>query len=273
MKIIDVDKLFEKFMRKYVAEHSGRYSEEEWYEQLPELYRTFENTPFPELDGKTPAVCYDDEPDLVSVWKEYIIKGVPLNDYLLDAVTKRVSEGDVLSLLTEDADEELLLSAVDVLRRKNSKNAVYRYIDLLFSKKICHHVKDEMVEDVINEVDGVYGEILSRLDGKTVDSMFAEILSNVKVRDDRIKKILLDGLEKGDKVPEYAAYFVNYGDESCLGELCEYIKKVDDYVSFKELKLAIEALGGLVDTERDFTFDKDYLKIKAAKRDNDKDKQ
>jgi len=270
-KPIDIDKLFEKFMRRYVSENSGKYSEEEWYDMLPDIYAKFDNTPLMELGGVKPLEYFDDEGDLVGVWLEYIKQGIPLNDYILDAIVNRVDEREIIAQLDEYADEELLLSAVEVLRRKDSKNAVNRYIDLLFSKKICHHVKDEMVEDVISNVDELCGYLLERLDGKTADSMFAEILSYATARDERIKRMLLDGLKRGDKVAEYSAYLAHYGDENCLDEMIEYLDKVTDYVSYKELKLAIEALGGSVEADRDFSSDKDYQKIKSTKNDSDKD--
>ena len=270
-KVIDTDVLFEKFMRRYVAENKGKFTEEEWYEKLPDIYARFEATPDESLGGATPLTYYDDEEDIVGLWLEYIDKGVPLNDYLIDAVVGRVDEADIIALLKEDADEEVLLSAVEVLRRKNSKSAVYRYIDLLFSKKVCHHVKDEMVEDLIDNADNVKDELLSRLEGRPVASMFAEVLSHCTVKDERIKKILLDGLKKGDKVPEYAAYLTYYDDESCLDEMMGYLDALTDYVSYKELRIAIEALGGFVADEKDFSADKNYIKIKTTKDDSDKD--
>ena len=35
------------------------------------------------------------------------------------------------------------------------------------------------------------------------------------------------------------------------------------YIDFKELKLAIEALGGYYEKERDFSFDKNYKLLKG----------
>ena len=270
-KVIDIDKLFENYMRAYVAKTSGKYTEDEWYDKLPDIYAEFENTTFPELGGYTPATYYDDEPELVALWLKYVNSGTPLNDYLIDAIVKSVPEDGIIALLDENADEEVLLSAVEILRRKQSEKAVYRYIDLLFAKKVCHHVKDEMTEDVIDAVDKVVDILLEKLDGKPVNSRFAEILSHSTKKDERIKRILLDGLKKGDKVPEYAVYLTNYDDESCLGEMTDYLAEVTDYVSYKELKIAIEALGGFVTEERDFSSDKNYIRIKSAKDDSDKD--
>ncbi len=269
-KIVDIDKLFEKFFRSRLLAEKGKYSEEEWLEKLPKLYSEFETTPLKELDGIAPLNYYDDEDDLIGAWLSYVESGVPLNDYLLDAVVNRVDEKEIALLFTEDAKEDVLLSAIEVMRRKNSKSAFNRYIDLLFSKKVCHHVKDEMVEDLSDYADEVAPAILEKLSGKEASSMFAEILSHTTKKDERVKRILLDGLKKGNKVPEYAAYLVNYDDESCLFEMTEYLSRVDDYVSYKELKLAVEALGGNVTDERDFSDDKNYIRIKSAENDSDK---
>lgn len=264
---IDIDKLFEAFVRSELASGKLRPTEDDWSDMIPELYARFEKTPLKELGGVTPVEYFDDEPQIKELWLRYIENGVPLNDYVINAVADKVPVGEIAALLNEDADEEVLLSAIEIMRRKDVKSVVNGYIDLLFSKKVCHHVKDEIVEDLCYCADDVADKILSRVDEKSADGAVAEILSNVKKKDGRIKRILLDGLKTKNKVPEYSAYLVNYDDESCLAEMLAFLPMVDDYVSYKELKMAIEALGGSVDEKRDFSQDKNYIRIKAAEND------
>ena len=64
-------------------------------------------------------------------------------------------------------------------------------------------------------------------------------------------------------MPEYANYARIYDDESMLFDLKRILASLSDYVSYKELKMTIESLGGEAD-ERDFTYDKDFIAIKAA---------
>ena len=41
MKVIDVDRLFEKYLRGVMQKNVGKYTEEEWEEKLPALYEKF----------------------------------------------------------------------------------------------------------------------------------------------------------------------------------------------------------------------------------------
>jgi len=62
-----------------------------------------------------------------------------------------------------------------------------------------------------------------------------------------------------------AGYLASYGDERALPYL---MKKIEDrsigFVTFQELKYAIEALGGEYNEPRDFSSDKDYIAIEGA---------
>lgn len=270
-KIIDVDKLFEKYLRAQIAADKGKHTEEEWLEKLPQVYSEFESAPLKELDGLSLKEYYADEKDIVAVWLEYIVSGVPLNDYVIDRLCLE-DESVILDKMTEDADEEVLLSGIDALRKKGAKNFVNRYIDLLFSKKVCHHVKDELVEDLVDVADRAKPLIFDKLGDKRPSSVVCDLLSRVRVKDERIKRILLDGLKNGDKVPEFSAYLINYDDETCIPEMLEYLSGVTDFLSYRELSNAIEALGGTVDAARDFSDNEDYLKVKRAEDDSNKNK-
>ena len=267
-KVVDIDKLFEKYFRKIMLENKGKFSEDDWLEKLPEYYEQFENTSFPELDGKTPATFFDGDDDLLATFLAYVKSGVPISDRLFDAVATGVEDGRLYSLLNEKTDEETLLATIEVVRRKNVKYAINEYIDLFFAKKVCGHVKNEIVADMIDNADVYAPLILDRVGEADVSDALCEVLAHSSKKCDKIKRILINGLEKGDRVPEFAAFLTQYDDESCVPQMKEYLKKVFDYVSYNELTLAIEALGGQVEGDRDFSFDEDYIKIKGANNDS-----
>jgi tetratricopeptide (TPR) repeat protein len=95
-----------------------------------------------------------------------------------------------------------------------------------------------------------------------------EILSRVTLGEDAIYQILLEAFQNADEkeLPLCAGYLAAYGDERALPHL---YRKIEDksigFVEFQELKYAIEALGGEYDEERDFTADKDYMRVQSAK--------
>ena len=77
--------------------------------------------------------------------------------------------------------------------------------------------------------------------------------------------MLNEFLDSEDKVPVRAGYLASYGDERALPYL---MRKIEDrsigFVTFQELKYAIEALGGEYNEPRDFSSDKDYIAIEGA---------
>ena len=257
----------EKFVKKYIAEH-GAPKSDDLDAVLADVYKKFEETEFSELGGKTPVSFYESGVDNYGLLlKRYFDEGLGANDYLIDAAVKCGKDEDFLFLLDETLDEDVVIAAIDILDKKNSKLPFDRYVDLLFNEKTDPCIVDKIAEVLYVNADDVADAILSRLDGVAMpDSVFAEILSGCSVRRDGVKKLLLSGLKTGDRVAEYCSYLVRYGDESVVKELEAFRDCVDDYVSFKELDLAIEALGGVSDRSRDFEEDLDYIKIKEAEK-------
>ena len=73
---IDIDKLFEAFVRSELASGKLRPTEDDWSDMIPELYARFEKTPLKELGGVTPVEYFDDEPQIKELWLKYIENGV-----------------------------------------------------------------------------------------------------------------------------------------------------------------------------------------------------
>ena len=124
--------------------------------------------------------------------------------------------------------------------------------------------------------DEVADKILERLKTeKSENTVFAEILSNCKIKREGIKEILLHGLKLGDRVPEFCSYIVKYGDETMLDELIKFGEEAEGYVDFKEINIAVEALGGTSLTEREFAEDADYIvmNVKLDKGNGGKNKR
>ena len=262
MKIIDFDKLFEKFVRGYIAKNKDKHKMEDWEQHISELYEVFSKTSFSELGGKTPENYFKGETGLIEVLREYVKNDYPIVDELLAEIALTESNENLQLLLSEDESEQMLILAIEIYRRRDGDLPFNRYIDLLFSKKIDSHVKNELIEDILPYADKVENIILSKLNGKRTPSIFAEILSHTTKKSPKVKEILLLGLEDEKKIAEYSAYLVNFNDESCVPYMIKKLGNIEDFVAYRELKNAIEALGGDVEVEKDFSFDKDYLYVK-----------
>ena len=83
----------------------------------------------------------------------------------------------------------------------------------------------------------------------------------------KVNEIFGHTLRESEKkeMPLYAGYLASYGDDRALPVLLEHIRRSDiDFVTFQELKFAIEALGGEYTEQRDFSEDESYKKIMEA---------
>lgn len=261
IKIVDMNGLFDSFVKNYIAEKGAPKKGADPDEILIELYKAFEEKRFDELGGKTPAEYYLEGVDNYgALLKKYFDEGLELNDYLIDACVEKGKEEDFLFLIDGSLDEDIVIPAVDIFDKKNSKLPFNRYIDLLFDENTDGCIVDRIAEVLSDNADEVADKILERLKTyRSENTVFAEILSNCVIRRDGIKEILLHGLKLGDRVPEFCSYIVKYGDESMVDELIKFGEEIEGYVDFKEINIAIEALGGVSLTDREFSEDADYI--------------
>lgn len=266
MIIIDIDNLFKKYAAENIAKLKGTVTADNVEEKKEELYASFQNQTFQELGGKTPLEFYSEDDDLIGILKEHFNRNVPVSEYLIHALSHHANEDDLIKLLDANNPEDLLLIVVEVLSHKNSKKCVNGLIGLLFNENTPDSVKDSCAEYLEEaEVFDILEETLQS--NPYLSGAACELLSRQKKRSPLIKKALTEQLYKNkDKTPEYCAYLVEYGDESVLDDLYEALKAADDYVSYKEIGMAIDALGGTFVADRNFSKDKNYIKIKAANK-------
>ena len=90
-----------------------------------------------------------------------------------------------------------------------------------------------------------------------------EILSRVTVGSDEIFNVLLAAFSDDEsKIPMRASYLASYGDERALPVLLKRIENREiGFNEFRELKYAVEALGGEYNEPRSFEHDEDFLKV------------
>lgn len=267
IKVIDIDGLFDKYISDYVYSNVGKASPEEIENKIPELYEKFGDESLNELDGKTPNTYYAETPanELVNVLKQHTQQGVPVSDFLCEALRDNDSENALVEALNDEENEEFTLYVMNILNDKGSTKASSRYLDFVlwdYSETIrelatellgemANLVKDRILKE-FHEVDSVKKACLT------------EILSKAE-KDDKVFDILIEQFAiHQDEIPLYAGYLARYGDERALPFLLTAIENEKlSYSDFNELKFAIESLGGEYDKERDFTKDKTYKKIKG----------
>ncbi len=269
IEIIDIDKLFDGYISDYVYRNIGKVKPEEIENRMPVLYTRFGDSRFKELGEKTPNTFYRGYPaaELIGCLKEHIKKGVPVSDFLCEAITDADGgEAALAEELENDNDEELTLYLMNMLGEKNSDAALKRYIQFVMWD-YTPAVRELATELLCGFADTVKEELLAEFANADENrkACLTEILSHCS-KDDRVFDLLVDQfLNHGENIPLYSGYLARYGDERALPFLTEAIERENiNYGDFGELRFAIEALGGEYKGTRDFSSDSVYRKVKKA---------
>jgi hypothetical protein len=272
MEPIDIDSLFEAYLKKYMKENAGKYTEEQWEEKMSELYKYFGNTPLNKL-GVSPTDYYNTMTgeELKDLLKIHVEKGISVPDFLCDAIVNKKCEDDIITLLNTD-NEELKAYAVNLLNDMGSTKPLSSYFDLLKDSDVNADLKElatEILTDNCNN-DLVKERAIEEYSKYPEIKVFLiEVLARCK-KDERIYKILIDEfINNPDNIPLYTSYLSIYGDERALPYLLTEIEREGiSFVDFQELKFGIEALGGEYEKERNFKNDIYYKKIKEENSEN-----
>ncbi len=259
-KIIDFDGLFDKKLSEYMEQNHGKYTEKQWESIIPKLYKNFGDT-YLKSAGNTPKGFYAEMSDeeLVETLKAHVREGVPVSDFLCNELESRGCPDGLLDLM-RSGDEELVTLAVNLAG--DSEKAFDVYFDLL-TGDWNEDVKDTVVERLKNGADTVKERAIRLYNDHVEGEYMLEILSACKQKDDRVFEILLNAFRTSpDELPMHASYLAVYGDERALPVLLDVIDRDEtNFLEYRELKYAIEALGGEYTRIRDFSEDPYYLEI------------
>ena len=260
-KLIDFDGLFDEKLAEYIQSNPEKYTEKQWENVIPKLYKQFGDI-YVAKAGATPKQYYaamsDDE--LCETLERHYDEDVPVSDFLCREIESRGCS-DALIRLFDRREEEILTLAVN-LAGSNEK-AFPAYFRLLTSE-VSDDIKEAVCEQLKGGADAAKEQALALFEQGQEQEMMLEILSRCKQRDERVYELLLTAFRTGDEVPMHASYLAAYGDERALPVLLEYIDRDDiNFLEFREVKYAIEALGGEYTKPRDFSHDPYYQEILA----------
>ena len=263
MKPIDLDGLFDEKLALYMEENKGKYTERQWENLIPALYRKFGDTYVAKIRA-TPKAYYaamSDE-ELVSTFSAHLAEHIPVPDFLCSELEKRDCTDALLTLLSE-GDGETVLYVINLIGADERAFPVYFS---LLTGEADEDVKDAAAEKLKERADAAKERAVALYRDGVEKEYMLEILARVTARDEEVFRILLDAfLAGGDKLPLHAGYLASDGDERALPYLMNLIEdRSIGFVEFQELKYAIEALGGEYDEPRDFSGDKDYLRVEDA---------
>ncbi|MCD8294455.1 MAG: hypothetical protein LUE27_04295 [Clostridia bacterium] len=261
MIVYDFDEMFDKRLTRYISENKDKYTEEEWEGRIPQLYDRFGDTPLKAI-GTTPRLYYasmsDDE--IIRCLRAHIRENIPVSSFLCLEIQKRGIADKIMPLLDGSPDEQIM--AMNLLG--DLDEAISRYLDILV-RSDDDEVKERASELIKSKADLVADAAIANYRAGKAREYMLDILSRSVRRRDDIFRILIDEFRtESENIPLKAALLAAYGDERALPYLLDRIEEEGiSYIDFRELKFAIESLGGSYDTVRDFSDDRYYEIIKA----------
>ena len=259
MKLYDFDGMFDEKLSDYISKNAGKYREEEWEDIIPKLYKEFGDVYIKSV-GNTPNGFYAamSEAELISALKTHLKKGVPVSEFLCSAIEKRCDMSLLLPLLDGSEDEREY--AVNIIASNDC--AIKKYMQMIVSPDLDEDFKSRLADNIKEKADLVLDEAVENYEKGIEREFMLEIMSRSVVPSEKVFQILIKEFRSDpENVPLHASYLASYGDSRALEYLLD---KIDEdgisFIEYKELLLAIEALGGSYDKPRDFTNDP-YYKI------------
>ena len=261
MKLYDFDGMFDKKLSDYIAKNTGKYTEEEWEDLIPKLYKQFGDVYIKSV-GNTPNGFYAalSGEELISALKTHLKQGVPVSEFLCSAIEKRCETSLLLPLLDGSEDERQY--AVNLIGAEDG--AIKKYMQMITLPDLDEDFKSTLADNIKQKADLVLDEAVEAYEKGVEKEFMLEIMSRSVVPNEKVFKILINEFRSDpENIPLHASYLAAYGDSRALEYLLD---KIDEdgisFIEYKELLLAIEALGGVYDKPRDFSSDP-YYKILA----------
>ena len=264
---IDLEHLF----HHYVADHlhkAGKLDEDAAGEMAEKLYAEWADAPCAALDGCSPRAWFArlDTPEaLVETLTAYARADMEPPELLLD---RFFDVGAIcaapLEALARDGGESAALraQALDLLNGLDEARAVRTAIDAVLAARESNAFCELAAEILAGRVDADIADRL--LDGYDAAPDFArtlilEALCNFP-GDARVYERMLEMLKnRPEQRADAARLLGRYGDARAIEPLKALLDLTDiGYYEYMEVRNAVEALGGEVESEREFYGDPDY---------------
>ena len=273
MPLINFDEHFAEFTSDWFENNRDRYSSgEEMEEDIPAVYTRFLNTRASWLGNVTPGsyfTQFEDPKVLVDWMRLYCDNDVPVPDLLLEQITAvgRPCEKRLLRLLEdEDAAEEARMIAISLLRDMESQLPKMLYINWQLNRQEKDELKDHALEALSEMGSCVVQPILQNIRGanRAGEEALMDVLSRYPGEDAIYQLAIRLFRENRDRCALFAGYLARIGDSRALPDLIEAAQDPSvTYISFIEIRNAIEALGGEC-PEREFGDDPEYDALGGA---------
>jgi len=272
MKLINFDEHFTKYVDQWLRENRSKYANADLLEEaMFEVYMRWANAPAKWLDGTSPSAyffSFDDPAALVALLQEYGEMGVPVPEQLAERIASL--EGQAVQPLMrlafdERADLGSRVTAFNLLIQLGDEEPIERCIALLLGAQTQDELTEVCAELLQSHGRAALPALLSRLDEASplAQEVFLDILCNFP-GDERIYKYTLSAfMRNAEKRALFASYLGKLGDVRAIEPLTKSLEWEDlNYLDYIEIVGAIEALGGEVQRDREFSGDPYYESLK-----------
>ena len=265
MKLIDFDGMFDEKLTVYMEENKNKYTERQWEDVIPKLYKKFGDTYVAKIKC-TPKEYYAKmtNEQLAETLSAHLHEDIPVPEFLCTEIENR-GEAETLLPLLDSEDTQTVSYAINLLG--DDSRAFEKYFTILTQSRLDEDIRSDVTDIFRLHADEVKDLVYATYQQGIATGYMLEILSRVKARDEAVYEVLIKAFLAAEDAQSAlcAGYLAAYGDERALPHL---LRRIEDrsigFVEFQELKYAIEALGGEYNEPRDFTNDKDYIAIEAA---------
>ncbi len=265
--LIDFEQRFSEYLHQYLH-HSG-LNEDEIEERAPELYLEWLDSPKEWLSGATPSGFFAamDSGELVTELGRYMLSDMSIPGPLLNQIADCSNETYPLlvSLMQNyegDKSDEIRTAVVRLIEEMDMPRPFAYYIEVVSSASGPSDFTEACVEELKNAGADFLDKVIAAYEAAVsvyAADCFLDILADMPL-DERAYELTLERFLYSDTNQAfYASCLGKLGCEKALPYLEEALRqdgiKYFDYISIKN---AVEALGGEVMIDRDFTGDKDY---------------
>ena len=144
MKPVDLDGLFDEKLAQYMEENKGKYTEKQWENIIPKLYKKFGDTYVAKIKA-TPKEYYAKMTDgeLTETFAAHLAQKVPVPDFLCSEIEERNCIDALLPLLRE-GDGETVSYALNLIGA--DARAFPDYFSIITEEKFDEDIRDAAVE-------------------------------------------------------------------------------------------------------------------------------
>ena len=245
--IIDLDNLFEQYLKDVIMPQVGKVKPEVLEAQIPDMYEEWKDTPSSELDGDTPrdyVAKLDDRGMLVEVVTQCIGEGKDIPDMILMQLAKEDYALDLARLAMEH--ESYAITLISAINESGSDRADDVLLSMMLDPLVDRDVKDAISDTFSYGHESIVERLLpllSEYEDETFD-LILDVLSHYEGRQE-IYEWLVRSFLKGDNVSLHATYLGQYGDDRAIDILIDFAKvHTLNYYDFLDIRSAVERLGG-----------------------------